>query len=169
MDDVAPRERSRAPLRSRFAGMGQFGVLWSGHVVTLVGNGVLRFAFVVRAWTSGGQVTQVVLLSLCAVPRQLLRRADRLAGHLAGTGVSRGSLVGGVTAFELARRPNRPLTFGHGPHFCLGAQLARTEIQALLACLRGSVARIEVTGPVEWLASNFISGLRHLPVALTAC
>ncbi len=52
--------------------MGQFGVLWSGHVVTLAGNAVLRFAFVVRAWTAGGQVTQVVLLSLCAVLPQLL-------------------------------------------------------------------------------------------------
>ncbi len=74
----------------------------------------------------------------------------------------------GPDSFELGRRPNRHLTFGHGPHFCLGAQLARTEIQVLLARLRESVARIEVTGPVEWLASNFISGLRSLPVALTA-
>lgn len=53
-------------------GLGQFGVVWSGQVVTLVGNSVLRFAFVVRAWTAGGHATQVVLLSLCAALPQLL-------------------------------------------------------------------------------------------------
>ncbi|GAA3511936.1 MFS transporter [Actinocatenispora rupis] len=57
---------------TRFAGMGRFGVVWSGQVVTLVGNSVLRFAFVVRAWTEGGQATRVVLLSLCAMLPQLL-------------------------------------------------------------------------------------------------
>ncbi|ASW55345.1 cytochrome P450 [Plantactinospora sp. KBS50] len=69
--------------------------------------------------------------------------------------------------FDLGRRPNRHLTFGYGPHFCIGAQLARTEIRALLAELRRSVRTIEVTGPVTRLPSNFVSGLRTLPVALT--
>jgi cytochrome P450 len=70
--------------------------------------------------------------------------------------------------FDLARRPNRHLTFGYGQHFCLGAQLARAEIQALLAELRTTVASIEVTGPVARVPSNFISGVQTLPVTLTA-
>ncbi|NJP88021.1 cytochrome P450 [Nonomuraea sp. FMUSA5-5] len=69
--------------------------------------------------------------------------------------------------FDVGRQPNRHLTFGHGPHFCLGAQLARAEIRALLAELRATVTRIEVTGPVTWLPSNFVSGVATLPVALT--
>lgn len=63
----APASRLRP-----FAGLGRFGAIWSGQVVTLLGNSVLRFAFVVRAWTSGEQATRVVLLSLCAVLPQLL-------------------------------------------------------------------------------------------------
>ncbi|MEO3926261.1 cytochrome P450 [Micromonosporaceae bacterium B7E4] len=69
--------------------------------------------------------------------------------------------------FDLARRPNRHLTFGYGPHFCIGAQLARAEIRALLAELRTTVRTIELTGQVARLPSNFISGLSTLPVALT--
>ncbi|MEV4112479.1 cytochrome P450 [Nonomuraea sp. NPDC049695] len=69
--------------------------------------------------------------------------------------------------FDVGRKPNRHLTFGYGPHFCLGAQLARAEIAALLAELRASVRAIEVTGPVTWLPSNFINGIGSLHVALT--
>lgn len=69
--------------------------------------------------------------------------------------------------FDVARQPNRHLTFGHGPHFCLGAQLARAEIQALLSELRATVSRIELTGPVTWLPSSFVNGVVTLPVALT--
>lgn len=69
--------------------------------------------------------------------------------------------------FDLAREPNRHVTFGYGPHFCIGAQLARTEIKALLAGLRRKVKRVEVAGSVEWLPSTFVSGACALPVALT--
>lgn len=84
---------------SRFAGMGRFGVVWSGQVVTLVGNAVLRFAFVIRAWTEGGQATQVVLLSLSAMLPQLLLSptagalVDRLAKRTALQLADAGGLV----------------------------------------------------------------------------
>jgi MFS family permease len=52
--------------------MRRFGFIWSGQAVTLVGNSVLRFAFVVQAWTSGAQATRVVLLSMCALLPQVL-------------------------------------------------------------------------------------------------
>jgi MFS transporter, DHA3 family, macrolide efflux protein len=50
----------------------RFWVLWSGQVVTLLGNSVLSFAFVVHAWESGEQATGVVLLILCALLPQTL-------------------------------------------------------------------------------------------------
>ena len=52
--------------------MRRFAVIWTGQLVTLVGNAVLRFAFVVQAWTHGGQATRVVLLSICASLPQVL-------------------------------------------------------------------------------------------------
>jgi MFS family permease len=52
--------------------MRRFAVVWSGQAITLIGNSVLRFAFVVHAWSSGQQATQVVLLALCALVPQIL-------------------------------------------------------------------------------------------------
>ncbi|MFJ8644678.1 cytochrome P450 [Streptomyces sp. NPDC093546] len=70
--------------------------------------------------------------------------------------------------FDVGRDPNRHVTFGFGPHFCLGAQLARVEIRAMLAELRARVASFEVTGPAPRLASNFVRGVSTLPVAFRA-
>ncbi|GAA3511871.1 cytochrome P450 [Actinocatenispora rupis] len=69
--------------------------------------------------------------------------------------------------FEPARTPNRHLTFGYGTHFCLGAQLARAEIRAVLAELCRTVASIDVAGPVTRIPSTFITGVRTLPLHLT--
>ncbi|MEU4216982.1 MFS transporter [Actinoplanes sp. NPDC026623] len=52
--------------------MQRFAIIWSGQFITLVGNSVLRFAFVIQAWTAGQQATQVVLLALCGVLPQVL-------------------------------------------------------------------------------------------------
>ena len=71
-------------------------------------------------------------------------------------------------AFDIGRRPNDHVAFGGGgPHFCLGAHLARLEIEALLRELLSRLPDMEPDGPVEWLPSNFISGPRHLPVRFT--
>lgn len=69
--------------------------------------------------------------------------------------------------FDVARDEGRHLAFGHGGHFCLGAQLARLEIRLLLEALLDRVATLELAGPPEWTRSNKHTGLRHLPVALT--
>lgn len=66
--------------------------------------------------------------------------------------------------FDLARRPNRHVAFGHGGHFCLGAALARIEIRLVLEALLDRVDRCEPDGPVEWTRSNKHTGIRHLPV-----
>lgn len=68
--------------------------------------------------------------------------------------------------FDLARRPNRHLTLGHGPHNCLGGLLARMELRILLEVLRERVSTIELTGRVQRLYSNFIWGFQRLPVRL---
>ncbi len=68
--------------------------------------------------------------------------------------------------FLLDRSPNRHITFGYGPHFCLGAHLAKVELRALLATLRESVAAVIPNGPARWLSSNFLNGVESLPVVL---
>jgi len=71
-------------------------------------------------------------------------------------------------AFDIGRDPNRHLAFGHGAHFCLGANLARMEIRLVFDALLDRVDRFEPAGPCEWTRSNKHTGLRHLPVRVVA-
>jgi cytochrome P450 len=68
--------------------------------------------------------------------------------------------------FDLGRQPNKHVTFGFGPHFCLGSYLARVEMSALLGALAEFAADIEPAGPVTRVRSNFLSGPSRLPVAV---
>ncbi|HEY2427300.1 MAG TPA: cytochrome P450 [Acidimicrobiales bacterium] len=67
--------------------------------------------------------------------------------------------------FDIERSPNDHLAFGGGgPHFCLGASLARMEIRVLFEELAHRVKGIERAGEPAPLRSNFIGGIKHLPV-----
>ncbi|MFE0100169.1 cytochrome P450 [Streptomyces sp. NPDC059009] len=70
--------------------------------------------------------------------------------------------------YDLSRTPNKHVTFGHGPHFCLGAFLGREELKALLAALRDMVATIEPRGEARRVYSNFLYGFSDAPVAFGA-
>ncbi|MEU9166478.1 cytochrome P450 [Streptomyces sp. NPDC048420] len=67
---------------------------------------------------------------------------------------------------RLDRTPNKHCTFAYGPHFCLGAYLARAEIGAVLEGLRDQVTHLEQTGPSKPVYSNFLNGLCELPLTL---
>jgi cholest-4-en-3-one 26-monooxygenase len=69
--------------------------------------------------------------------------------------------------FDIARDPNDHLAFGIGPHFCLGANLARLEITVMFEELLRRLPDIELAGPVERLRSNFINGIKRMPVRFT--
>ncbi len=67
--------------------------------------------------------------------------------------------------FDVGRDPNPQMAFGSGgPHICLGAHLARLEIRVMFEELLPRLADIELTGPVVRLRSNFINGIKHMPV-----
>ncbi|HEX5501575.1 MAG TPA: cytochrome P450 [Thermomicrobiales bacterium] len=71
--------------------------------------------------------------------------------------------------FDLARQPNRHLTFAHGPHFCLGAALARAEAQAAVLALIARCPDLALaTDRVEWLPGFSFRGLKALPVTCSA-
>jgi cytochrome P450 len=71
-------------------------------------------------------------------------------------------------AFDVRRSPNPHLTFGHGPHFCLGAQLARVQMRALFAELLRRTSDLRLDGPPALLRSNFQRGVKRLPLYWTA-
>lgn len=70
--------------------------------------------------------------------------------------------------FDLSRPPNRHLGFGYGPHLCLGQHLAKMEIRIFFEELLARVDAIELAGDPAWVASNFVSGLKRLPIAYKA-
>ncbi len=68
--------------------------------------------------------------------------------------------------FDITRNPNPHLAFGAGgPHFCLGANLARMEIRVMFEHLLDRVPDIELAGAVQRLQSQFINGVKHIPVS----
>ncbi|NKE58187.1 cytochrome P450 [Lentzea sp. PSKA42] len=67
--------------------------------------------------------------------------------------------------FDVGRREADHLSFGHGPHFCLGAQLARTQMRAIFEAVLDLSGTIQLDGSVDRLRSNFQNGVKHLPVS----
>lgn len=68
--------------------------------------------------------------------------------------------------FDMSRAPNPHVTFGTGRHVCLGASLARLEVRVFFEEFLARVAGFEV-GEQDRLRSNFIRGVKHLPVKVT--
>ena len=114
-------------------------------------------------------------------PVQRTARITTTEVELAGQPLAKGTMV--ITAlgaanrdpaqfadpdrFDITRDPNPHLSFGVGPHFCLGAALAKLEAKVLLTELFTRLPDLRVAGPPERLRSNFINGIRHLPVRFT--
>jgi cytochrome P450 len=74
-----------------------------------------------------------------------------------------GCVFGEPDRFDITRAPNPHLGFGAaGPHFCLGAHLARREISAVLRELLARVPDIRAAGEPDYLLSSFINGIKHL-------
>ena len=69
--------------------------------------------------------------------------------------------------FDVGRVTNKHLGFGHGVHFCLGAALARMEVNSFFSELVPRLGSIELTAPAEFIPTTFVGGLKHLPVRLS--
>ncbi len=83
---------------------------------------------------------------------------------------NRDESVFGPTAdrFDSARDPNPHVAFGFGPHFCIGAVLARLEGRVLLEELLSRFGSVESAGPVIRSASPVIAGVRSAPMVFGA-
>jgi cholest-4-en-3-one 26-monooxygenase len=69
--------------------------------------------------------------------------------------------------FDVSRSHNPHLAFGWGPHFCLGASLARGEIRSIFSELLSRLPDIEVSGPVRRLRSSGVNSIKSMPVRFT--
>ncbi len=66
--------------------------------------------------------------------------------------------------FDITRDPNRHIAFGYGVHFCLGAALARLEVNSFFTELLPRLASVELAGYPQHVATTFVGGLKHLPI-----
>ena len=71
--------------------------------------------------------------------------------------------------FDVGRDPNKHLAFGYGVHFCLGAALARMEVNSFFTELVPRLKSIELNGTPELIATTFVGGLKHLPIRYELC
>jgi cholest-4-en-3-one 26-monooxygenase len=112
-------------------------------------------------------------------PVNMFRRTATLDTELGGQRIAEGDKVvvfyssanrdedvfAAPQQFDIGRDPNPHVGFGGGgPHFCLGKHLAVLELRVLLGALTAQIPRITPDGEASRLRSNFINGIKHLPV-----
>lgn len=68
--------------------------------------------------------------------------------------------------FDLERRPNKHIAFGYGPHMCIGQHLAKQELRIVLEELLPRIESIELLGGRKLTQTNFVGGIKRLPVRL---
>ena len=70
--------------------------------------------------------------------------------------------------FDIERTPNEYLTFGYGAHFCIGTNLARAELTAMMKALIPFLSEFELAGNSHRIANTHVSGYSKLPVRAAA-
>jgi cholest-4-en-3-one 26-monooxygenase len=66
--------------------------------------------------------------------------------------------------FDIGRSPNNHIAFGIGEHYCLGANLARLELQIMFRQLAQRLEAVDLAGPVARMRSSFVGGIKHMPI-----
>jgi cytochrome P450 len=103
----------------------------------------------------------------CQLAGQAIRAGDKVV--VSFTSANRDEAVfADPGRFDIRRHPNPHLAFGYGPHFCLGAHLARTQMRALFAEVLARTSSLRYAGSPAYLRSNFQRGIKRLPIAWTA-
>ena len=110
---------------------------------------------------------RTVLAETAELGGEQLKKGDRLLLFYP-SGNRDGDVFQDPEGFDLRRDPNPHLGFGGaGPHYCLGAHLARREITVLYRQLLQQFPDIQVTGEPVRLLSNFVNGIKRLPAAVS--
>ena len=70
--------------------------------------------------------------------------------------------------FDIQRTPNEHISFGGGgAHYCLGANLAKTELRIIFREMLTRMDDIQLAGEPDFLRSNFLQGIKHMPITFT--
>jgi len=105
--------------------------------------------------------------SECELSGQHIGEGDKVV--VSFTSANRDEAVfAGPGHFDIRRHPNPHLVFGHGPHFCLGAHLARTQVRGLFDQVLARTSTLTYAGQPSYLRSNFQRGVKRLPISWTA-
>jgi len=99
----------------------------------------------------------------CDLRGQRVRKGDQLALYFASANRDE-DVFDEPFVFRIDRRPNHHLAFGFGEHFCVGAHLARVEIEMILRHLLRRLDGIELAGPIERLGSAVNGSIKRLPL-----
>ena len=103
----------------------------------------------------------------CELGGQVIRAGEKVV--VSFTSANRDEAVfADPDRFDIRRQPNPHLVFGYGPHFCLGAHLARTQMRALFEEVLARTSSLSYAGAPSYLRSNFQRGIKRLPIAWTA-
>ncbi len=122
--------------------------------------------------------TAVEEMIRCVVPVKEFMRTAQADTEVRGVPIAKGEavLLSYVSAnrdedvfddpmrFDVARDPNKHLSFGYGVHFCLGAALARMEMNSFFTELVPRIKSFELAGEPELMATTFVGGIKHLPI-----
>jgi cytochrome P450 len=163
-------------------------LLIAGHETTtsLIGNGVLALMQHREQWDAIradpsliSQAVEEILRFESPVARQprLIRRDVELGGQTLRAGEMAFQMLGAANrdpgqfanpdAFDIRRSPNRHIAFGLGPHFCIGAPLARAEGQIAFATMAARFPDLELADAPRWDVEKPNSRvLRELPIRL---
>lgn len=161
------------------------GLLNAGHETTtnLLGNSLyvlLNHPDILAAVRTNQNLLPAVtdetsrLESAVQMPARILMESVQLHGIELPAGASVLLLLGSANrdprafpdpdTFNPARQGNRPVIFGYGPHFCIGASLTRMIAEEFLRCILGAWSSLLMAGPVEWRPYQLFQGPRALMV-----
>jgi cholest-4-en-3-one 26-monooxygenase len=116
-------------------------------------------------WVSPAVLVRRTAVRDAELAGQRIRAGDKVVAYLASANRDE-DVFTDPDEFDIGRNPNPHAGFGGGPHFCLGRHLAALELQTLLAALAEKTPGIRPGGQVSRLRSNFLNGIKRMPVLL---
>ncbi|MFD0916061.1 cytochrome P450 [Pseudahrensia aquimaris] len=135
------------------------GVMQSGAVWDTVANEIIR-------WASPAMYFRRTTMRDVEVHGQKIREGDKVIYWFV-SGNRDDEAFDDPMRVNLARNPNRHLAFGQGgPHVCLGMWLARLEVRVLFEELAKRISHVALAGEPRFLRSNFVGGLKNLPITI---
>jgi cholest-4-en-3-one 26-monooxygenase len=124
-----------------------------------------RAAEEVVRWVSPAILVRRTAIRDTELAGQRIAAGDKVVAYLASANRD-ADVFATPHEFDIGRHPNPHVAFGGGPHFCLGRHLAALELQVLLAALARKTPGIRPGGEVTRLRSNFLNGIKRMPVLL---